>query len=146
MDATQRHPGRFAGLCVSIYGHEDRGAGLVPRSLSSPVRRFAFEFSERRRPPSGLLIHAAVGSSGGAGGLRTNRSGLRGVGGVEHVRRGRRAARGAWPWWTAAGVISPIPECRCAWLYQSAELPAVSAGVLDVSRTARGTRAGTSAS
>ena len=55
------------------YRNKDRGV----RSLSSPVRRFVFEFSERRRPPVGLLIHAAVGSSGGAGGLRTNRSGCR---------------------------------------------------------------------
>jgi hypothetical protein len=23
----------------------------------------------------------------------------------------------AWPWWTVAGVISPIPEWRCWWFY-----------------------------
>ena len=33
------------------YGFDDHG-WFVVRSLSSPVRRLAFEISERRRPPS----------------------------------------------------------------------------------------------
>ena len=45
--------------------------------------------------------------------------------------RARRGAARRWPWWTAAGVISPIPECRCSWLYQSKNCAAVRAGVLD---------------
>ena len=35
------------------------------------------------------------------------------------------------PWWTAAGVIRPIPEWRCWWLYQSKNVAAERAGVLD---------------
>ena len=80
---------------------------------------------------SGLLIQAAVGSSGGTGGLRTNRSGCRGVGGVEDAGAAAWSCF-AWPWWTAAGVIRPIPEWRWSWLYQSKNVAAERAGVLDV--------------
>jgi hypothetical protein len=66
----------------------------------------------------GLLIHAAVGSAGGLGGRRTKRSG---VAAYAAARTSVRAAWvcSAWPWWTVAGVISPIPEWRWAWLYQA---------------------------
>jgi DivIVA domain-containing protein len=37
---------------VRAEAHAERSSILDQRSLSSPVRRFAFEFSERRRPPS----------------------------------------------------------------------------------------------
>ena len=66
----------------------------------------------------GLLIQTAVGSAGGRGGRRTKRSGRRGVGGVEDG-----AARGVGLLGVAVvdggGVIRPIPEWRCWWLYQS---------------------------
>jgi hypothetical protein len=45
------------------------------RKLSTFVRQVGHGFVESAASLIGLLIQAAVGSSGGVGGLRTNRSG-----------------------------------------------------------------------
>lgn len=66
----------------------------------------------------GRLIQAAVGSAGGAGTPRTKRSGF--VANAVSSTRARSAWRAsARPQYTEAGVISPMPEWRCVWLYQS---------------------------
>jgi hypothetical protein len=49
--------------------------GIGARKLSTFVRQVGHGFVESAASLIGLLIQAAVGSSGGVGGLRTNRSG-----------------------------------------------------------------------
>ena len=42
----------FAAVLLMVGGVLNIIYGIAARSLSSSVRRFAFEFSERRQPPS----------------------------------------------------------------------------------------------
>jgi TfoX N-terminal domain len=54
---------------------EMRGRQMTGRKLSTSVRQVDQGFVVPSASSWGLLIQAAVGSSGGVGGLRTNRSG-----------------------------------------------------------------------
>ena len=78
----------------------------------------------------GLLIHAAVGSSGGT--VACGRT-VRACGRRRRRARalGRRAAAGAWPWEGGWGH-QPDPGVPVLLVVPAEELPGVSAGVLDV--------------
>ena len=69
---------RADGVPMDSLGIHPYPDGVKPlgRSLSSRMRHSVVEFSEQPPRWSGLLIQAAVGSSGGVGGRRTNRSGV----------------------------------------------------------------------
>jgi hypothetical protein len=63
---------------------------------------------------TGLLIHAAAGSSGALG-RRVKRRGFAAQAAFSTAWRFSRIAA-AVPICTEYGVCSPIPECRCSWL------------------------------
>src|SRR5215211_7684875 len=68
-------PGRQGRAGTPLPDHPRRHHPHPLRKLSTFVRQVGHGFVESAASLIGLLIQAAVGSSGGVGGLRTNRSG-----------------------------------------------------------------------
>jgi hypothetical protein len=110
--------GRIHSASAARPGGQHPAPGAAGRSPSSPVRRLACEFSER--PPScwsacrstrrraARAVSAACARIARGCGRRLPRA---------RWRRGTCSPL-AWPRWTAAGVIGPMPAGQCWWLYQ----------------------------